>query len=148
MFGNKKAIENLLNEIKEIKYNHVDVIRKMRNAHEDEIRNLKNSHADAILKLSHEMETKRVQESLETQTKAAQKAIDLQKELNSRIHAIEMEKTNFKARLEEEFYSKLKVAVEELHTKGNASSNFIQEIALKMIDAKRDLIKIENKVEQ
>ena len=57
-----------------------------------------------------------------------------------------MEKVNFKSKMEEDFYAKMKEAMNDLHTKGNTTTNFVQEMALKMLDVKRDLVQIENKV--
>ena len=83
---------------------------------------------------------------MELQKETAQKILDAKKELNEKIHSLEMEKANFKSELEKEFYAKMKNSLEELHTKGNTTTNFVQEMALKMLDVKRDLVQIENKV--
>ena len=131
--------ESLLRESFEIQ------IKALKQGHEDELRKLRIDHEDAFRALKNQYEEKRVKESLELQVKTSQQIIDSEKKLNSKIHELEMEKANFRSQLEKEFYSKMKDSLEDLHTKGNSTTNFVQEMALKMLDVKREHLQIEAK---
>lgn len=146
----KKHLELLENErkyqtsrLKEAIELHKSKEREIEIKNEDIIRRLKIDHEDSFRKFKIELEDQRVKESLDLQVKTAQQLLDSKKELQEKIHILEMEKANFKSELEKDFYEKLKDSLNDFHTKGNITTNFIQELALKMMDSKSHKIQIE-----
>ena len=149
MFFRSRELEELklemALEIKKLKEKYEEEIKKKDIRYSDEIRALKISHEDKLRTMKNEYEDRRVKEMLELQVKTSQQIIDSDKKLNERLHEVEMEKINFKSELEKEFYAKMKDSLEELHTKGNSTTNFVQEMALKMLDVKKEHLKLEVK---
>jgi len=71
---------------------------------------------------------------LENQQKTKQAELDSQREVAKIKEEYAIKESKLRIELAEENYKKLSEAMTKLHSEGNSSSKFIQEIALKMMD--------------
>jgi hypothetical protein len=71
---------------------------------------------------------------LDYQQQIKQKEMDFQKTVNDLKASQLMEQANFKAKVQDENYERLKDAMTKLHEEGNVTTKFTQDLALKMFE--------------
>ncbi len=71
---------------------------------------------------------------LEAEQKIKQSELDAQRVQSNLISKHTTDIANIESRLMKEHYEKLQAALEELHSKGNITTQFMKELALKLLD--------------
>lgn len=90
------------------------------------------TEATTLLKLDYQQQIK--QKELDFQKALQEKSIEYQKVINDLKANQLMEQANFKQKVQDENYERLKNAMTKLHEEGNVTTKFTHDLAIKMLD--------------
>jgi hypothetical protein len=142
LLAKKKQLEYEVKQIEsEIKLKNLDnelKLKELSHQHSLEIKE-KNMQMDRIGSIA-QIDLIRSEEQLKASSclQLKEEIFKIKMDAEKRIAQIELDQkvseSKMRSEMETEYYNKLKNALEELHTKGNVTTKFMQEIALKMFD--------------
>lgn len=117
-------LERLRKELKEDKERQSVIL--------EENHTRKVNEAISLLKLDSDQKVKQIELDHERALQA--KEIKHREEIQRLLTQVAQDRVEFQAKVAQEYYDKLNKALVELHSKGNATTQFVQELAMKMLE--------------